>query len=106
MGKFSRDKGKRTERECVHWLREIYPDARRSANQAGGAVQPDVDSTPYWIECKGGKSIGLWSALAQAERDRKSCDDDRPLLLYLARTSGPRVVVMLASEFLEECLKR
>jgi hypothetical protein len=106
VGKSQRDKGKRGERECVNWIKPIYPDARRSANQAGGAVQPDVDDTPFWLEVKSGKSIGLWAALEQAKRDREKAGDDRPIMLYLARTNGPRVVVMLAEEFMEECLKR
>ena len=106
MAKFSRDKGKRVERECANWLKPIYGDARRSANQAGGAVQPDIDGTPYWIEVKGGKSIGLWAALSQALEDKKLARDDRPVMLYLSRTNGAKVVVMLADEFMEECLKR
>jgi hypothetical protein len=106
MGKSQRDKGKRGERECVNWIKEIYPDARRSANQSGGAAQPDVDGTPYWVECKSGKSIGLWAALKQAMEDRKLAKDPRPCMLYLARTNGERVIVMRAEDFMDECLRR
>jgi hypothetical protein len=106
MGRSQRDKGKRGERHAVQLLLPIYPDARRSANQSGGAVQPDVDGTPFWVEAKTGKSIGLWAALRQAQDDRKAAKDGRPILLYLRRDRTDPVVVMLASEFVEECLKR
>jgi hypothetical protein len=106
MGKASRDKGKRVEREAVKLLREVYPDARRSANQAGGAAQPDIDGTPFWVEVKGGKSIRLWDALEQAWEDSVAARDPRPILLYLKRDRTEPIVVMLASEWLEECVKR
>jgi hypothetical protein len=106
MSKASRDKGKRGERAAVKLLREVYPDARRSANQSGGAVQPDVDGTPYWVECKTGRSIGLWAALQQAIDDRAAAGDGRPILLYLKRDRTAPIVVMLASEWIEECCKR
>ena len=106
MSRSQRDKGKRGERYAVQLLQPVYPDARRSANQAGGAVQPDVDGTPFWVESKTGKSIGLWVALKQAQEDRAAAKDPRPILLYLRRDRTEPVVVMLASEWLEECCKR
>ena len=105
MGKSQRDKGARVERECAHFLAPRYPNARRSANQAGGAVLPDIMRTPYWVECKGGKSIGLWAALKQAMDDREAADDSRPILLYLKRDRTPPVIVMLASEWMEDAMR-
>jgi len=106
MGKMQRRKGAVNERDAANWIKPIYPDARRSANQAAGAMQPDVDGTPFWVEVKSGKSIGLWAALQQAIYDRKVANDGRPILLYLKRDRTVPVVVMLASEFMDECLKR
>jgi hypothetical protein len=102
MGKMQREKGKRVERMCVHLLEPVYPDARRSANQSGGAIQPDVDDTPFWVECKGGKAPGLWAALRQAQNDRDSTHDGRPILLYLKWDRKPAVVAMPAHEWDEE----
>ena len=65
-----------------------------------------VVSTPFYIECKTGKSIGLWAALRQAQDDRHEAKDDRPILLYLKRDRTEPVVVMIASEFVDECLRR
>ena len=106
MGRSQRLKGQRGERHCCDLLRPIYPDVMRSANQAGGASMCDVEKTPFHIECKAGKAPGLWAALRQAMRDREAANDDRPIMLYLRRDRTPAVVVMLADEFVEECLRR
>lgn len=52
MGRKSRMKGKRGEREAAEALRDLFPDVRRTAMQArGGGEQPDLANTPgWWIE--------------------------------------------------------
>ena len=106
MGRMQRRKGARVEIMCRDLLREIYPDAVRSCNQAHGADMCDIEKTPFWCESKGGKSIGLWAALRQAQDDRKAAKDDRPILLYLRRDRTEPVVVMIATEWVDECLRR
>ena len=103
MGKFSRAKGARVQGHCARLLRRLWPRARSTgSSQWGGAEVPDVDGTPFWVECKGGKSIGLWAAMRQAEHDRAEAGTpDRPILLYLRLDNRPPVVVQLAEEWVE-----
>lgn len=103
MGKFSRDKGARVQGHCARLLRKVWPKAHSTgSSQWGGADVPDVDGSPFHVECKGGKSIALWAALRQAETDRAAAGQpDRPILLYLRLDRRPPVVVMLASEWIE-----
>ena len=49
MGKRSRDKGKRGEREACDLLRPLFPDVRRKAMQSrGGSEGADLENTPGW----------------------------------------------------------
>lgn len=53
MGRKSRTKGAVGEREVVDLLKPVFPHAERSYHQArSGSDAPDVDGTPYWIECE------------------------------------------------------
>lgn len=71
MGKRSREKGAEHERETATALRVVWPNARRGLAQARNArEQPDVDGTPYWIECKVGKRVNIIAAMRQAEAAR------------------------------------
>ena len=70
MGKFSRDKGARGERQLVADLREVFPEfeVKRGLGQArGGEEVPDIAGIPNWhIESKCGKKQNPRAALAQA----------------------------------------
>lgn len=56
----------------VKRIREIMPeiadDVARGLQFRGGAAEarPDVEGTPFWVECKSGRSISTFQALAQA----------------------------------------
>ena len=107
----SREKGKRGERRCVHWVQPIYPDAHRSADQARDNRHCDVEGTPYWIEVKEGLQPNLFAALEQALRDRGAVGDSRPIMVFAHRTKAEgrpahTVVLMLANEFMAELLMR
>lgn len=66
-GAASRTKGHAWEREVAILLRPIFPNARRGLSQTrDGADVPDVDCTPYWLECKKGKRTNPRAALEQA----------------------------------------
>ena len=69
-GKASRRKGHDFEREIAAQLREIGLEARRG-QQGGGAVEPDVITQGWWIECKVGKRPNITAAIDQAVRDLK-----------------------------------
>ena len=67
MGRMSRDKGARGEREVATILRAAGYDVGRSS-QTAGARQCDVDGAglPVWIEVKRGKRVGVRAAFRQA----------------------------------------
>jgi hypothetical protein len=103
MGRKSQGKGRRVELVCRDFLRRLWRRAYRVGIQMP-VKQPDIDGTPFWVECKGSKAeSGLhpWAALQQAEKDRKACHDDRPVLIYMKADRKPAVVMMLADEWLE-----
>jgi hypothetical protein len=58
-----------------------------------------VDDTPFWVECKTGKSPSIWKAFIQAAGDSSKAEDERPLLVYLKKDRTPPIVAMLANEF-------
>lgn len=67
MGKRSRTKGKRFEREVVNRLRVYWPNVRRGWWQAkGGAVVPDVEGSPYWLEVTHGQQPPIQAKMRQA----------------------------------------
>lgn len=76
MGRKSRQKGKRGEREACDLLRERFPNVRRSAMQArGGLEQPDLLCTPgWWVEVGVGR-VNPRTKWEQAERDRAAAID-------------------------------
>lgn len=91
MGKASRDKGKRGERELARKLREYGYDARRGVQYHGGADSPDVVGLPgVHIECKRVERLMLYDALAQAKRD---AGDNIPVVMH-RRNDCPWLVVM------------
>ena len=69
MGKASRDKGKRGEREVAEFLRDHGIPARRGVQYAGGADSPDVIGFEgVHIEVKRTEALRLYPALEQALR--------------------------------------
>lgn len=72
MGKPSRDKGKRGERELASKLREHGYDCRRGQQYAGANGDADVVGLPHiHIECKRTERISLYDAMAQAIHDAR-----------------------------------
>ena len=72
MGKFSREKGKRGERELAALLRHEGFEARRGQQYSGGGDSPDVicgDLPGLHFEVKRTESLQLWKALEQAKYD-------------------------------------
>lgn len=68
-GKASRTKGHSYERKIAKVFRKYFPLAKRGFQTRGGTAEaPDVDGTPWYIECKRQKSnANLRRALMQAE---------------------------------------
>lgn len=99
MGKASRDKGKRGEREVAQRLRALFPDARRGIqSRGGGAEAADVVVPFVHVEVKIGARPSPLAALDQAVADAK------PGLwpvAYCRRDRGEWTVTMRAGDFEE-----
>ena len=98
MGKASRDKGKRGEREVAELLRDHGIPARRGVQYAGGPDAPDVVGFDgVHIEVKRAETLRLYPALEQALADRRPGD----IATVWHRPSGrPWTVIMLAADFI------
>ena len=80
MGKPSRDKGKRGEREVASLLRSYGYDAHRGVQYQGGKDSPDVVGLPgIHIEVKRTEAFRLWDALSQAKAD---AGDKMPVVIH------------------------
>ena len=67
-GRANRRRGHSWEREIAIIFRELWPEAKRGYQARGGTKEaPDVDGTPFFIECKRGKKTNIKAALAQAD---------------------------------------
>ena len=72
MGKLSRDKGKRGERELASILREYGYDCRRGQQYCGTSGDADVIGLPgIHIECKRVERLNVLEAVMQAVRDAR-----------------------------------
>ena len=75
MGKMSRDKGKRGERELANILKEYGYDCRRGQQYCGGNGDADVIGLPgIHIECKRVEHLNLSNAMDQAVKDSGAND--------------------------------
>ena len=98
MGKASRDKGKRGEREVAELLHDHGILARRGVQYAGGADSPDVIGLEgVHIEVKRTEALRLYPALEQAMAERRPGD----IATVWHRPNGrPWAVIMLAADFI------
>ena len=71
MGKLSRNKGKRYERELANYLSDNGFPSRRGQQFSGGGDSPDVVSEefPFHIEAKRTERLMLYDAMTQSIRD-------------------------------------
>ncbi|RMF57070.1 MAG: hypothetical protein D6746_11615 [Bacteroidetes bacterium] len=95
-GRRSRDKGANFEREMARLFREAYPDARRGIGQSRAAGEvPDVDGTPWWVECKRQKAPNIRAAYRQAQE----ATDGRPVLVVTKADREDILVTMSWKDF-------
>lgn len=72
MGKASREKGKRGERELAAFLREFGYAARRNQQYSGANGDADVVGLDrIHIECKRVEKLNLQDAMDQSRHDRR-----------------------------------
>ena len=83
MSKFSRDKGKRGEREVALILREHGFEARRGQQYCGANGDADVVGVPgLHIEVKRTEKFRMYEALDQAINDAR--EDELPVVFTLS----------------------
>lgn len=99
MGKASRDKGKRGERECAALLKAHGFDARRGQQFNGSDGSADVVGLPgFHIEVKRTEALRIYEAMKQAEDDAR--DGEIPLVLHRRNREG-WLAILKADDFLE-----
>ena len=103
MGRMSRQKGKRGERECAAELAELFGvTARRGVQYQGGPESPDVvlEGVPIHVECKRVERLDLYAAITQANADASS---DAVPIVWHRRNNQPSVVIVETSRLLDLC---
>jgi hypothetical protein len=94
MGRASREKGKRGEREAAAELGAILNvEARRGVQYQGGPGSPDVvlPGVPIHVEAKRTERLQLWSALEQAKADAPA--GSVPIVWHKPNRRGSVVIV-------------
>ena len=98
MGKASREKGKRGERELANLLKEKGFKARRGVQYQGGPDSPDVTGLPgIHVECKRTERFDLEGAMQQARDD---CDPFSLPAVFHRKNGKGWVVVMDLDDWL------
>lgn len=99
MGKASRDKGARGERELASKLREYGYDAKRGQQHKGGPDSPDVSGLPgVHIEVKRVERLSLYDALAQSKGDAGA--GEMPVVMH-RRNNCEWVVIQPLEDWIE-----
>ncbi|NQW46612.1 MAG: hypothetical protein HQ464_02465 [Planctomycetes bacterium] len=94
IGRASREKGKRGEREAAAELGAILGvDARRGVQYQGGPDSPDVvlPGVPIHVEAKRTERLSLWAAIEQAKADAPA--GHVPCVWHKANRKGSVVIV-------------
>lgn len=95
QGRRNRRRGQTTEREAVHALALVYPDARRATQWRGGRQEGcDVEDTPWWVEVRHRARHGCLRHLEGAEEE----SDGRPVVVWLREQGDPRAAVLLRAD--------
>ena len=97
MGKHSRMKGARGEREVAELLRPLFPQAKRGVGQTqAGNTCADVEGTDFWLEVKRTEREAPRKALRQAIE----ATDGRPPVVFTRPNNGEWMVCMLAEDWM------
>ena len=97
MGRAERMKGHNFERACANLLKAVWPKAQRGYQARDGGDAPDVQGTPFHVECKVGKRPNILAALAQA----LEASDGRPVLVITHRDRGETLATMRLQDWLD-----
>lgn len=99
IGRASREKGKRGERELAAIIRSYgFVDARRGQQYCGASGDADVTGIPgVHIECKRVENLRLWDALDQSIWDAR--EGEIPVVAH-RKSRKPWVVILQLDDFL------
>lgn len=99
MGKMSKEKGKRGEREFCSLLRSAgFGSARRGRQFKGTPDSPDVVGLEGWhVEVKRTEALSVYAAYDQAYADAGDCDI--PVVAH-RRNDKPWLVILRAEDLL------
>lgn len=98
MGKLSRDKGKRGEREVASLLKQYGIEARRGQQFCGANGDADVIGMDgVHIEVKRTEAFRLWDALAQSKHDAREGEIST---VWHRKNNAEWVVVLTAEDFI------
>jgi Holliday junction resolvase len=98
MGRMSRQKGKRGEREAAAELGNVFGcPSRRGVQYQGGPDSPDVvlEGVNVHVECKRTESINVYKALEQASEDAAA--GNVPIVWH-RRNGKPSVLIVRVSD--------
>jgi len=103
VGKYSRDKGARFEREVANKLKRVFgPRTTRSSGQCfSGDTRADVDCPKIWVECKVGKRPNIKAALEQAEAAEKIANTSKIPVAFCKWDREETIVSMRLENFLD-----
>ena len=98
MGKASRDKGKRGERDLAKVFREHGYDARRGVQYCGANGDADVTGLPgIHVECKRVEKLNFYEAMIQAAHDARP--GELPAV-FSRRNNSPWLVTMRLEDWM------
>lgn len=103
MSKFSRDKGKRFEREVAHMFRTYGYDVHRSAQYKGNTGQAaDVEGVPYLhIEAKHQERMRLYEWVQQSVTDAEAEGADNLPIVIHKENNKPILVTMTFDDWIK-----
>lgn len=95
MGKASREKGARGERELANILRQYGYETRRGQQFCGANGDADVVGLPgVHIECKRVEALNIYKAIEQAKNDARA--EELPAVFHRRNGEGWLVTMPLA----------
>jgi hypothetical protein len=102
MGRMSRQKGKRGERECAAEFAALlgpHVECKRGVQYQGGPDSPDVilKGVPLHVECKRVESLNVYKALEQATEDAPATSTP---IVWHRRNGKPSVVIVETTKLL------
>lgn len=103
LGRYSKNKGKRAERELAHIFQEAgLVDAHRTAQFMGKTGQAgDIEGVPFiHVEAKNVEKLNLRNAMAQSENDAEACGKGEIPIVCHKKSRAPWLVTMNLTDWI------